>query len=301
VEEEQMNAERRMQNEELRKRLRGVFLNSTFCVLHSAFCLAVTAAAQPLKYEVYAIRYATIPDFPVAGLIAEADKTRKIDIAMMVWLIRGGGHNILVDSGFYRPQFFKSWTVRDFVRPDEAVARAGVKPEEITDVILTHAHWDHADGTDLFPKAQVWIQRDEYAYYTADSWQPGGKHGGIDPEDVDVFLKLNIAGRMHLVDGDREILPGIHVYIGGKHTWQSQYVSVATRSGTVVLASDNMYLYENLEKHLPIAQTFDRESNLRAQDRMKTIAAKPELIVPGHDPAVLTRFPKVVEGVVRID
>ena len=78
-------------------------------------------------------------------------------------------------------------------------------------------------------------------------------------------------------------------------------MSVATRSGTVVLASDNMYLYENLEKHAPIAQTFDRESNLRAQDRMKAIATKPELIVPGHDPAVLTRFPKVAAGVVRID
>jgi len=257
--------------------------------------------AAATQYEVYAIRYATLPDFPVAGLVGDDKSDRKLDIAMMVWLIRGGGHNILFDAGFYRPQFFKTWKVHDFVRPDEAVARLGVKPDEITDVILSHAHWDHADGTDLFPKAQVWIQKDEYAYYTADAWQPGGKHGGIDPEDVDVFLKANIGGRLHLVNGDQEILPGIRVYIGGKHTWQSQYVSVATRSGTVVLASDNMYLYENLEKHAPIAQTFDRESNLRAQDRMKAIATKPELIVPGHDPAVLTRFPKVAAGVVRID
>jgi glyoxylase-like metal-dependent hydrolase (beta-lactamase superfamily II) len=268
----------------------------SFCLLLSAFRLE----AQP-KYEVYAIRYGVIPDFAVAGLIADADKTRKMDIAMMVWLVRGGGRNILVDTGFYRPQFFKSWKVNDFIRPDEAVAKAGVKPDEITDVILTHAHWDHADGTDLFPKAQVWIQKDEYAYYTGAAWQPGGKHGGIDPEDVDVLLKTNIAGRLHLVDGDQEIAPGVRVYIGGKHTWQSQYVGIATRSGTVVLASDNMYLYENLDKHVPIAQTFDRDSNLRAQDRMKTIAGKPELIVPGHDPAVLTRFPKVVDGVVRID
>ena len=257
--------------------------------------------AAAINYEVYAVRYATIPDFPVAGLIEGADKTQKLDIAMMVWLVRGGGHNIVVDTGFYRPQFFKSWKVKDFVRPDEAVARLGVKPEEVTDVILTHAHWDHADGTDLFPKAQVWIQKDEYTYYTGEAWQPGGKHGGIDPEDVDVFLKTNLAGRMHLVNGDAEVLPGINVYIGGKHTWQSQYVGVSTRSGTVVLASDNMYLYQNLDKHVAIAQTFDRESNLRAQDRMKTLAAKPELIVPGHDPAVLTRFPKVADGVVRID
>lgn len=257
--------------------------------------------AAAIHYEVYAVRYATIPDFPVAGLVEGADKSRKQDIAMMVWLIRGGGRNILFDTGFYRPQFFKSWKVNDFVRPDEAVAKLGVKPDDITDVILSHAHWDHADGTDLFPKAQVWIQKDEYTYYTGDAWQPGGKHGGIDPEDVDVFLKTNLAGRLHLVNGDAEIFPGIRVYTGGRHTWQSQYASVETRGGTVVLASDNIYLYENLEKHAPIAQTFDRESNLRAQERMKTIASKPELIVPGHDPAVLTRFPKIAEGVVRID
>src|ERR1700692_2952518 len=86
------------------------------------------AAAQTTQYDVYAIRYATIPGFPVADLIKGADESRKIDIAMMVWLVRGGGRNIVVDSGFYRPQFFKSFKATDFVRPDEAVARAGVKP-----------------------------------------------------------------------------------------------------------------------------------------------------------------------------
>ncbi len=270
------------------------FIQMAFLIL----LLATSAAAQ--QYEVYAIRYAVIPDFPVSGLIADADKTRKIDIAMMVWLIRGNGRNILVDTGFYRPQFFKNWKVNDFVRPDQAVAKL-LKSDVVTDVILTHAHWDHADGTDLFPRAQVWIQKDEYTYYTGEAWQPDGKHGGIEPEDVKELVRANLVGRLHLVDGDQEIAPGIRLYIGGKHTWQSQYVSVATRSGTVVLASDNMYLYENLDKHVPIAQTFDRDSNLRAQDRMKTIAGKPELIIPGHDPAVMTRFPKVVEGVVRID
>ncbi|MFL5457606.1 MAG: hypothetical protein ACJ78X_14500, partial [Myxococcales bacterium] len=82
---------------------------------------------------------------------------------------------------------------------------------------------------------------------------------------------------------------------------QSQYCSVATRSGTVVLASDNMYLYENLEKHAPIAQTLDAAANLRAQDRMRKLATKPELIVPGHDPSQMKKFPKVADGVVRID
>ena len=258
-----------------------------------------TALAQ--QYEVYAIRYAVLPQFPVAELVAGEKSDRKLDIAMMVWLIRGGGKNILFDAGFYRPQFFKSWTVQDFARPDDAVAQAGVKAEEITDLVISHAHWDHSDGADLFPKAQIWMQRDEYRYYTGDAWQPDGKHGGIDPDDVQMFVRFNVSGRMHLVDGEQEILPGIRVYTGGRHTFASQYLSVPTRSGTVVLASDNMYLYENLEKHAAIAQTFDAASNLKAQDRMKEIAGDPKRIVPGHDPAVMTRYPHVAPRVVRID
>jgi glyoxylase-like metal-dependent hydrolase (beta-lactamase superfamily II) len=177
-----------------------------------------------------------------------------------------------------------------------------VKPEEITDVIITHMHWDHADGMDLFPNARRWIQKEEYQYYTGEAWQTPITHGGIDPDDVLAAVKLNLAGRLSLVNGDaQEILPGITCYTGGKHTYQSQYVGVNTKAGTVILASDNMYLYENLEKHAPIAQTWDKDSNLRAQDRMKELAASPKLIIPGHDPAVFERFPKVNERVVRIE
>jgi glyoxylase-like metal-dependent hydrolase (beta-lactamase superfamily II) len=257
--------------------------------------------AKP-TYEIYAIRYAAIPDFPVASLVKGADPSRKLEIAMTIWLIKGNGRNVLVDSGFYRDQFFKQWTVKDFVKPSEAVAQAGVKPEDVTDVIITHMHWDHADGMDLFPKARIWIQKDEYAYYTGEAWQNPRTHGGIDPDDVLAIVKLNMQGRVGLVNGDaQEILPGITCYTGGKHTFQSQFVGVHAKDGVVVLASDNMYLYENQEKHVPIAATLDADSNLRAQDRMKQIAAKPSLVIPGHDPAVFDRFPKASERVVRID
>jgi len=273
-----------------------------FLALLAAATLTPRLPAQPKpQYEVYAIRYATIPGFAVNGLVAGADPARKLDIAMLVWLVRGGGHTILVDSGFYREQFFRQWHVAGFVRPDEAVARAGVKPEEVTDLIITHMHWDHADGMDLFPKARVWLQKEELEYYAGSAWQSRRTHGGIDPDDVLAAVKINLAGRMSLVNGDaQEILPGISCYTGGKHTWASQFVTVNTASGTVVLASDNMYLYENLDKHVPIAATLDAASNLRAQDRMKQLAAKPEFIIPGHDPEVMNRFPAVQPGVVKI-
>jgi glyoxylase-like metal-dependent hydrolase (beta-lactamase superfamily II) len=269
--------------------------------LAATLALALAAQTKP-EYEIYAVRYATIPEFAVSGLVSGAEASRKMDIAMMVWLVRGGGKNILVDAGFYREQFFKQWHVTDYMKPSDAVRRAGVKPEEITDVIVTHLHWDHADGMDLFPNARVWVQKDELEYYAGSAWQSRRTHGGIDPDDVIAAVKLNIAGKLGLVNGDaQEILPGIVCYTGGKHTFASQFVGVKTRSGTVVLASDNVYLYENLEKHVPIAATLDAASNLRAQDRMKELAGDTRRIVPGHDPAVMKRFTEMAPGMVRID
>jgi glyoxylase-like metal-dependent hydrolase (beta-lactamase superfamily II) len=261
--------------------------------------VASTLAAQP-AYEVYAIRYATLKDFSVGGLVAGEDRARKMDIAMMIWLIKGGGHNILFDCGFYRDQFMKQWHPADYEKPSVAVERAGLKAGDITDVIISHIHWDHADGFDLFPNAKIWIQKDELEYYAGEAWN-GKKRTAADPDDIVGLVKLNTQGRVGLVNGDaQEILPGITAYIGGKHTFQSQFIGVKIAGGTVVLASDNVYLNENIEKHKPIAATLDADSNLRAQDRMKDIASSPKLIIPGHDPAVMKNFREIAPGVVRI-
>ena len=259
-------------------------------------------AAQPVTYEAYAVRFGVLPQFRVSGLINGADPSRRLDIPVMVWLLKGSnGKRILIDSGFYRQKFLDQWKPQDFRSPADAVAAAGVKAEEITDIIISHAHWDHVDGADLFPTATVWIQREEYAYYTGEAWQKGNTHGGIDEDDMLALLKINTQGRLRFVNGDdQEIIPGIRCYTGGKHTWQSQYVGVQTSAGTAVFTSDNVYLYENIDKHLPIAQTLDAASNLRAQDRIKTLAADPSLIVPGHDPEIFKRYARVAEGVVRI-
>jgi glyoxylase-like metal-dependent hydrolase (beta-lactamase superfamily II) len=117
------------------------------------------------------------------------------------------------------------------------------------------------------------------------------------------IVKRNTQGNVSFVGGDDDTsLSGITFGIGGRHTWQSQFVTVQARSGhTVVLASDNMYLYENLETHKPVAQTLDAASNLRTQDRMRSLASDPNLVVPGHDPAVFERFPRIADRIVRIE
>jgi len=254
---------------------------------------ATFAAAQSPQYSIQAIRLANSPGDSVADFVMGAPKDEKIDSVYALWLIRGGGRNILFDSGFHRERWFKEWTIVDYLRPDEAVRLAGVKPEEVTDVVISHAHWDHMGGIDLFPKATVWIQKEEFHYYTGEAWQPGGQHGGIDPDDVKELVRINTEGRLRLVDGDDvEILPGIRAYTGARHTYASQYLRV---DGTppFVLASDNVYLYRNVTSRLPSA-TFsdaDHAANVAAQRRMIDLAGSPDRIVPGHDALQFQRFP----------
>lgn len=262
---------------------------------------AAVAAPRGATWEAYALRYATVRDFPVRYLVAGADTTRNTDIAMMVWLLKGPKKKVvLVDAGFYRQKFLDAWKPAEFVRPSEAVRRFGIAPEAVTDIVISHVHWDHLGGADLFPKARIWIQRAEYEHHVGE----GGRAlaPAIDSVDAVMLFGLRRAGRVQLVEGDgREILPGITAYIGGKHTFESQYVGVRTAKGTVVIASDNVYLYENLDRHAAIAQTLDATSNLAAQDRMKTLASEPRLIVPGHDPAVFARFRAAGPGAVKIE
>ena len=256
---------------------------------------ALAGAAPPAKpgYSIQAIRYGTIAGFPVSDLVIGAPEDEKIDIAMVVWLIRGGGHNVLFDSGFHRERWLKEFAMADYVRPDEAVRLAGVRPEDVTDIVISHAHWDHMGGIDLFPKATVWIQKQEFAYYTGDAWQPGGQHGGIDPDDVKALVQKNTDGRLRLVDGDDvEILPGIRAYTGARHTFASQYIRV-DGDPPFVLASDNCYLYRNLAEHKASATFSDADgpANIRNQSRMIELAGSADRVVPGHDPRQFEKFP----------
>jgi glyoxylase-like metal-dependent hydrolase (beta-lactamase superfamily II) len=262
-------------------------------LLLAAMGLMLIGAAATPEYSIEAIRYADSPGDAVAELVIGAPKDEKIDTVYALWLIRGGGRIILFDSGFHRERWFKEWTIKDYLRPDDAVKLTGVKPEEVTDIVISHAHWDHMGGIDLFPKANVWIQKEEFRYYTQDAWQAGGDHDGIDADDVQQLVRLNTEGRIHLVDGDNiEIFPGIRAYTGARHTFASQYLRVDGRP-PFVLASDGVYLYRNLVEHKASA-TFsesDYPANIKNQERMIQLAGAVDRVIPGHDALQFQKFP----------
>ncbi|MES2110583.1 MAG: N-acyl homoserine lactonase family protein [Bacteroidota bacterium] len=275
-------------------------------VLFIAFSIAIfSARAQSSAYKVYAIRFAgSAYPFTAADWAKGAPKTDSVKFNFMVWLIKGNGKNILVDAGFLNDiEDAKEFKVINYTRPDSALAKLGVKPSDVTDIIFSHPHWDHIDGVGLFPNAHIWIQKEDFNYFISTAWQKGQDHGGFAQRDVRAMVDLNLAGKVTLVDGDnKEIIPGIKVFTGSRHTFNSQYVLVNTGTNKIVLASDNIWIYYSLEHLVPASDggTLDPAGYVKAMQRMKTMVTNVKYIIPGHDAKVFSKFPMVADGVVEI-
>jgi glyoxylase-like metal-dependent hydrolase (beta-lactamase superfamily II) len=263
-------------------------------------------AQTKYTYEVYAIGYARIAEpISLSAVAVGADSNETLDLHFMFWFLkRSDGRNILIDVGYLEdsPKSLSySLPIVDYIRPDLALLKVGRKATEIDDIIISHMHWDHVDGIDLFPQAHVWIQKKEYEHYTGAAWQSDEKPRGVDARDVVKIVKLNTSGRLSLIEGDgQEIIEGITVYTGARHSYSSQYVVVETEDNKIVLASDCLVAYGSMGRRTPDFLTFDAAADLVAQDRMRSLASRDELIVPGHDGKVFTRFPNPIEWVARI-
>jgi hypothetical protein len=106
-------------------RLGGSSVKYLVLTLLLALAAAIPAAQGP-EYSIQAVRFANSPGDHVADMVLGAPKDETIETVYALWLIRGGGRNVLFDSGFHRDRWFKLWTVRDYIRPDEAVCLAVV-------------------------------------------------------------------------------------------------------------------------------------------------------------------------------
>ncbi len=253
-------------------------------------------------YEVYAVPFSKLKQYlPAKDISINAVVPDSVKLVFMTWLLKGNnGKTILVDAGFQRKSKYFGEVITDFVRPDSSLASLNIKPGDITDIIISHPHFDHIGALELFPNAMVWMQKKDYSYFVTDLWQKGGNSMGFDSLDVTVVAGLNAAGRLQLVDGDDiEIIPGIKVYTGSKHTYESQFVVVNSATDKVLIASDNCWFYYNLDHMLSIPMTFDPVAYVNTLKRMKTLV-KPELIIPGHDAKIFERFTKMKDGIVKI-
>jgi glyoxylase-like metal-dependent hydrolase (beta-lactamase superfamily II) len=268
--------------------------------------LCACAFSQTLNvYEIYAIEYARpkVLRAPATRIALNTTSNDSITWSYCVWYLKGeNGRKILVDTGFIEDSTRPNrYNMGYYERPDLALKRMNVDPNEITDVIITHPHVDHIGGLDLFGKATVWMQKNDYAYFVGDAWQKDMHRIGFDKQDVLKIVQVNLDGRLQLVNGDSvEIIPGIRVFIGSKHTFECQYLLVNTRAEKVVVASDACWFYYNLDHLASVPLTLDANAYISQLRRMKTLVSDPQSIIPGHDGLVMTRFKQVAEGIVRI-
>jgi glyoxylase-like metal-dependent hydrolase (beta-lactamase superfamily II) len=220
----------------------------------------------------------------------------------MVWVIRTGSEDIVVDAGLTH-EVAKRRDRPIFQLPSEAVGLLGVDPAQVSNLILTHLHYDHAGDLDPFSSARVVVQESEMQFWTGPYARRGEFGRLVELHDLQRLVALNLEGRLLQVNGDREVAPRVSVHLVGGHTAGTQIVSVATARGTVVLASDASHLQGHVAEDQPADVATDVVRMYAAFDRITELASSPELIIPGHDPEVFERFPAVpgLEGLaVRI-
>jgi glyoxylase-like metal-dependent hydrolase (beta-lactamase superfamily II) len=269
------------------------------------FILILTSFASNCQkgdeYRVYALKYLPGGKDSAKNWAIGANPKDSINGTWMFWLLKGeNGKNILVDAGFLDTAKIRR---KGYIRPDSLLERINIYPSEITDVIMTHPHNDHIGGINLFPKAKVWMQKDDFDYFVGEAWQESGKSVAFQKNDVRNIIEINLQGRLKLIKGDNiEIMPDIRVFIGSKHTFENMYLVVNSNSKTnkILIASDAIWFYYNLNNLLPATLCFDPVAYVEAMKRIKTLVPNPDLIIPGHDDLVFSKFPKVADGIVKI-
>jgi glyoxylase-like metal-dependent hydrolase (beta-lactamase superfamily II) len=247
-------------------------------------------------YEVVAVRYATRETtrsecFLRYHAYGEPDAPLRMDY--FFWVLQSGARTVLVDTGF-APAVGERRGRTCLCPPVEALARVGVRPDEVDLLILTHLHYDHTGNVDAFPQVELLVPGRELDFWT----QPQASRflfaATVEPDEIARLVEAERGGRVRRVEGTEVVAPGITAICVGGHSPGQLVLVVDSARGPVVLASDALHYYEELERDWPFEVTVDLEEVYLAFDTLRELAAKPgAVLVAGHDPAVLERFPSV--------
>ncbi len=245
------------------------------------------------EYEVFALRYAVSgPKAQHEVLIWPDDHTAQMPLDFYIWAVRGGGRTIVLDTGFDPASAQRRG--RDLMRsPIDALKKIDIDAAEVKDVVLSHMHWDHAGHWHEFPKATFHLQDAEMTYCTGRCMCYEPLRRTFDVEQVTTAVRHVFADRVKFHDGSAEIAPGITLHLVGGHSGGMQIMRVPTARGWVVLASDATHFWHNIRKRSPFVIVHNLQKMIEGWLLCEELADGPDHIIPGHDPAVLRRFPKV--------
>jgi glyoxylase-like metal-dependent hydrolase (beta-lactamase superfamily II) len=244
--------------------------------------------------EVIAVRYATRQTaksevFYRYHSYGEPDAAIRMDY--FFWILRDGPRTVLVDTGF-DPRVGERRGRTCLCPPVETLARLGVAPESVSQIVLTHLHYDHTGNLDAFPQAELVVQRRELEFWSGPEASRYQFAELVEPEEIAYLLDARRNGRLRYLEGSGPVGPGISAICVGGHSPGQQVTLVNGPRGPVVLASDALHYYEEIERDRPFEIVVDLGEMYRAYDTLRELSARPgAVLVAGHDPAVLERFP----------
>lgn len=253
-------------------------------------------------WEVYSLRYADRNARRRAdSFLFDDNHDAPHAMDYFIWLLRRGPEVILVDTGYDAAEAVaRARPIR--MDPGAALAPFGLSPEDVTRVIVTHLHYDHAGGLHLFPNAVLHLQAAEMAYATGPCMCHDTLRMPFTAGHVCEAIRRLYTGKVIFHDGDAEVAEGVTVHRIGGHSRGLQCVRVRTASGWLVLASDAAHFYENLFARKPFPIVVDLQDMLDGFATLERLASSPALIIPGHDPLVRAHFPQAMaEHVHRLD
>ena len=247
-------------------------------------------------YEVVAVRYATLRATKGALYYRWADTGEPDGEQVMdyfFYVLRGGGREIVVDTGF-DPVAGARRGRECLTEPVEALKLLGVDPAGVETLLITHLHYDHIGNTDAFTNAELLVPERELSFWTSDVARYEGFWHHVEEAEISRIAAAHEAGRVTLYEGATEIAAGLTAVEVGGHSPGQVILLVDTAEGRLVLTSDAVHLYEELEHARPFGVLADLEEMYLGFETIKRLGAEPgTTVVPGHDPEVTRRFPAV--------
>ena len=258
-------------------------------------------------HELYAIRYGWHPDgHSDAEMAFGGDPNVRVEgMDFFIWLIvTDQGKPIVVDTGFFAGLAERIGHA-PLISPADGVRMAGFDPAAIEDVIITHAHYDHTGNLGDFPNARFHMGATEMASITGPLMTHPTTRAGFGKRDVKTLVGFVYEDRMRFLDDEDVVCPGVRSFILPGHTTGQLALEVDTARGPVIVASDAIHLYSELETERPFPVFHDMGAMIMSYRKLKARAAHPDLIVPGHDADVTRRYPALApefEGkIMRLD
>ncbi len=254
------------------------------------------------EWTVHAVKYADRSNRTRADSFVfddNHDAPHAMDYFM--WVLRRDDAVILVDTGYDSAEAnARNRPIR--MEPHAALAPLGLRPEDITTLIVTHLHYDHAGGLHLFPNATLHMQAAEMAYATGPCMCHDVLRMPFTAGHVCEAVKRLYSGQVVFHDGDAQIAEGVTVHCIGGHSRGLQAVRVRTQAGWLVLASDAAHFYENQRLKKPFPIVVDVQNMLDGFATLERLSSHPDLIIPGHDPIVRHAFPRdIADHITRLD